>query len=222
MAVLIARECVSEDWKKRVAFVNQNEPLWQEFAGLIRDEGLELYDLEQAARSALKVTISKPIRGGESSAPSGDAGEQVDLAPGVDAGVDAAGTTASSAVTSGDCSRICRRLMAFCEAEGARLGISAEPELDVSSPGLDRSLRLPTHYETAIGEMIKFVPASDAPWGEHDGKPIVGVIRGELEKVEDGNLFIREERTKVILVAPFRAVKRANVEFSPESNGKKK
>ncbi len=117
-------------------------------------------------------------------------------------------------VTSGDCSKVCRKLMNFCLTEGVRLGVGAEPEIDVSSPGLDRMLRLPRHFEGAVGKIIKVFPMTTAPWAEVNGKPLVGVLRGQLESFESGCVHLREERTKTLIVAPMEAVKRANVDLN--------
>lgn len=212
-----------------MAFVSQSEALWQEFSAVIQKEGLELYDLELAARSSsgasLRVTISKPVVSAPSSSvvPGSSSSLSVDEGETLKIDEDELPEGPKSVgITSGDCTRVCRRLMAFCETDGTKLGIGSEPELDVSSPGLDRSLRLPEHFLSAVGEVVKCIPQGDVSWGEFQGKPLVGVLRGELLKSDEANVHIREERTGLEIVFPLKAVKRANVEFVPESNGKKK
>lgn len=58
-------------------------------------------------------------------------------------------------VTSGECTNFCRRLMAFFSVEGPNYGFGTDPELEVSSPGINRRLRLPEHYQNAVGSRVK-------------------------------------------------------------------
>lgn len=203
-----------------MGFVDQSHQLWQEFSKVIRDEGLELYDLERGGNK-LNVTLWKPAAVAAGSATESSVSPENAVPPENGRGPEAVppearvpGQFVDAGVTSGDCSRICRKLMAYCLTEGVRLGVGSEPELDVSSPGLDRSLRLPVHYAGAVGKIVKFVPTGTAPWAEVEGKPIVGVLRGQLESFQDGCVHVREERTKALIVAPIEAVKRANVDLN--------
>lgn len=207
-----------------MAFLRESDELWTEFAGIIRDEGLELYDLEQVARGSLRVTIEKnssneaSTRGRAEKAscePDSDVDAEFSVSE-VVVDPESEGLMQAERVTSGDCSRVCRRLMVFCLAEGQRLGVGSEPEIDVSSPGLDRTLRLPRHFETAVGEIVSCIPAHDKPWAEIEGKSLRGVLRGRLESVNESGIVVSEERTRAEISIPFGMLKRSNVEFVRE------
>lgn len=209
-----------------VAYVDCSDELWREISRVIGDEGLELYDLERPTSGSLRVTLSRrsaaagvpqqvTASGSEEEVEAGEV--ESDEADSDEAELgDSEG--ARGGVTSGDCSRICRKLMNYCESEGNRLGLGSEPEIDVSSPGLDRTLRLPRHFEQAVGKVIRCIPKGDKPWMEVGGKPLVGVLRGVLEGFDSGRAHVREERTKAVVIAPLEAIKRANVEFMPEGS----
>lgn len=139
-------------------YVNPSEALWEFVSSMAADEDLRLYDLIKPRANALRVFIDKPKT-------------EIDKK--------------GSGVTSGDCSTLCRRLMHAFGVEGQNLGISSEPEIEVSSPGLERDLRLAQHFEEAVGHKIKMTTKS-------------GFISGVLEAFSDGILTVKEgdENTK--------------------------
>lgn len=57
-----------------------------------------------------------------------------------------------------DCARVSRRLGAALEAADA---VAGSYVLEVSSPGLDRPLLAPRHYELALGERIRVTRSED-------------------------------------------------------------
>ena len=134
---------------------------------------------------------------------------------------------AKESVSSGDCSRLCRRLMVYFQAEGDSLGVGSEPEIEVSSPGINRHLRLSEHFELAIGERVKFYPTAapvdsasatsekerqeaEVKTISYDGsKPVVGIV----EKCEGGALTVADELSHQIVTFKLHDVRKASVEF---------
>lgn len=179
-----------------MAFLEKSHPLRQTLASIVKDEGFVLYDAELLTPGSLRLSISKPKV------------EKSDTA-GESAAADETGAK-EGGVTSRDCSRVLRRLMVLFQAEGRQLGVSTEPEIDVSSPGLDRLLRLPEHYELALGERVKLILLRE--FERSDGKKSVMIV-GRLEKFSEGKVSVLDESEKKSLEVPLSDVKRANVEY---------
>ena len=181
-----------------MSFVDPNDPLWREMDSLAEAEGLKLYDLERLPPKQLRVTIDRAAHSaasGEHAAGSQQAVEEKAAAP------------VRERVTSGDCSKLCRRLMAFFAVNGSDFGISAEPEIEVSSPGVNRNLRRPDHFAGAVGERVRIVSMRDYEGPE--SFPIVGT----LLTAEGGFLHLAKEGTKAEAVLPLEGIKKAHVDF---------
>lgn len=164
-----------------ILFADRTTEIWKRIEGLVQNEGLGLYDLELLS-GGIKVTVC--------------AGSQENSKKGV---------------TSGDCSKVCKRLLVLATAEGGDLGISSQPQIEVNSPGINRPLRVLEHYTGAVGERVKLVLAGDSNFPSE--------LIGELISF-DGDLLkvVTEEGTKKSLVkreweVPFNLVKRARVDF---------
>jgi ribosome maturation factor RimP len=89
-------------------------------------------------------------------------------------------------------------------------------ELEVSSPGLERVLRLPWHFKTAIGKDVKVVT--------HD---VIPELKGQTKSVE-GQLIATAEDGVTLKFGdadvhiPFANVKRAQTIFGYMKNDKKR
>lgn len=166
-----------------MAFLEKSHPLWQTLSGVVEDEGFVLYDAELLTPGSLRLSIARK------EAEQGGGG-----------------------VTSGDCSRVLRRLMVLFQAEGRSLGVSSEPEIDVSSPGLNRALRLVEHYERALGERVKVILQPSKELETTVGKKTATLV-GLLERVADGRVSVRDEASSQSFDVPLSDIKRANVEF---------
>ena len=59
-----------------------------------------------------------------------------------------------------DCAKVSRRLSAVLDADDA---VEAEYSLEVSSPGLDRPLVLPAHFQRFCGHLARIVMKRNAP-----------------------------------------------------------
>jgi ribosome maturation factor RimP len=103
---------------------------------LVQRLGYELVDVEYAAtrsEASLRVYIDWP--GGKMSAEAALAGDD--------------GTRAFDGIGVEDCERVSRELSALLDVEDP---IPVAYQLEVSSPGADRILRTPAHYQRFVGE----------------------------------------------------------------------
>jgi ribosome maturation factor RimP len=108
---------------------------------------------------------------------------------------------ASTGVTADDCITVCRRLMDAFAVEGEMLGSGREPELEVSSPGLDRVMRLPWHFVNGIGSSVKLWLADRA---------VSGVIE---DCSKDEVLAFRESENPEVQHIPLSEVRKAQIIF---------
>ena len=182
-----------------VAYLEREQQLWIELASIAEDEGLRLYDVETRPPMALRVFIDRnpaatttTVRD-ESDGPAEGAGEE----------------NVGPRVTSKDCTRFCRRLMVFFLAEGTKFGFTAEPEIEVSSPGMNRSLRTAEHFARAVGERVKIVPNDGVAI---DGKPAHTIV-GNLVRWSDEIAHVEDETTHANVAFRLQDIKRANVDF---------
>lgn len=169
-------------------YLTPDHPLWREVASIAQDEGLELYDLERSGGGSLRVYVDKPLQSG-------------------------VGAENAGHVTSEDTTKLCRRLMVFFLAEGEGFGLGTEPNLEVSSPGVNRSLRLREHFLRSIGERVRvtFAGASALTAVEN---PVAGSVAvGTLQGVDGDVATILDESAKAPLCFELGQVKRANVDF---------
>lgn len=207
------------------SFVEPHELLWTEVVGIADAEGLSLYDLERGG-GGLRVFVEANKKAEDKSE---DAAENITSDPDV-------ACEGQAGVTSGDCSRLCRRLMFFFSVEGARLGVGSEPSIEVSSPGINRRLRLPWHFRSALGKEVKVTGlAETSNTGVASGAAaLTGVqtntslqtitgrlaeLRGEdgLRGEDDANqchsIVLATEKGGTI-VFPFASIQKARVEFT--------
>lgn len=215
---------------RAVAYVERTNPLWQLLADVASDEGLILYDVERKGPVSLRVTVAKgrdagtvPADGVPADGVPADAAADAWEAPAADdqradrAGdreaVVAVDERSARGVTSGDCSRLCRRLMVVFRAEGRRYGVGEEPEIDVSSPGINRELRLPQHFAGAVGERVKIVFSEEALSG-HRSPVLFGTLRTfNPETADGGEIVVEDEQSGELVSLSCHDVKRANVDY---------
>lgn len=111
------------------------------------------------------------------------------------------------------CANVSRGLSLVLDVEDVIPG--GAYELEVSSPGVERPLRLPWHFQKATGLEVKVVTLD----------PIVGLkgevrsLAGELIAANDEALTVLQGENKVQV--DYKNVKRAQVVFSYKKNEKK-
>lgn len=100
-----------------------------------------------------------------------------------------------------DCVRVSRRVEFILDSEDL---IPQGYLLEVSSPGINRRLRLPEHFAKAVGERLKVVLA--------DGQQR-RVVVGKLESFNEGCLNLQDETSGELVRAQLGEVVKARVEF---------
>jgi ribosome maturation factor RimP len=101
-------------------------------------------------------------------------------------------------VNLGDCERFSRDFAALLDVEAP---IEGRYTLEVSSPGLDRALKKPIHFEKSIGKLIKVVFTKEAEGGSMIGR----LLRADAEKIV---LDVDEEENTI----PMGDVKKTRLE----------
>ena len=120
-------------------------------------------------------------------------------------------TAGQGGVTSRDCSRLVRHLVVFFSAQGREYGLANEPEIEVSSPGINRHLRLESHFAEAVGERVRIlVRHAD---NDANDSALPGSITGSLQQFADQELIVIDELTKDERRLPFAQVKKARIDF---------
>ena len=105
-----------------------------------------------------------------------------------------------SGVTSGQCAEISRQISRELETNST---IEGRYRLEVSSPGLDRPLRLPRQFKRHVGRQLKLVRRSSGV-----GAPIVGVLNEMTETAlvisaeSDGSISVPLEDVLEAYVIP--------------------
>jgi ribosome maturation factor RimP len=129
--------------------MSMNDRLRELVQPIVDDLGLELYDLDYAG-ATLAVTIDRPPAPAEP------------LEPAEPAGLDEAARSHSqpSGVTLEDITAVTRAVSRTLDEHDP---IPGRFSLEVSSPGLERVLRTPTHFERAVGltVTIRLTPAAE-------------------------------------------------------------
>lgn len=163
-------------------------PIWKMIDEVVCSEGVELFDIEvprdggASGRSGVvRVYITKNPVGAEDT-------ESVSERRG--------------GVTFEDCVRVTKRLLDVDEKESF---VPASCVLEVSSPGINRTLRLPAHFTGAVGERIrtKFRNAQNT----------YQVVSGVLRAFQGGVLEIEGDEKNLVHLINLVDVKEARVDF---------
>lgn len=175
--------------------------LWDRIAAIAREEGVEIFDIELPSDTrrggVLRVFITRRNSSSETESSETKSSEvelstgEVNLAHG------------RSAVSFEDCVRVSKRILDADEEEEI---IPSTCTLEVSSPGINRKLRLPEHFQGAVGERIRIKFRN-----VETGAVIVvtGVVRAgtpEMVSVED-------EAKELVFDIPVTEIKEARVDF---------
>ena len=172
----------------------ENTPMWRMIDEVATSEGVELFDIEfprdggASGRSGVvRVYITSSTTSSVANAEGSEESPE-----------------RRSSVTFEDCVRVTKRLLDIDEQNAF---VPASCVLEVSSPGINRALRLPVHFSGAVGERVrlKFRNAQ----GSYQ------VVTGQLRAVTDGVLEVEveEKKQKETLSIPLADVKEARVDF---------
>jgi ribosome maturation factor RimP len=126
-----------------------HKELWQMIEPLVIEEGLTLYDIERGSggggkgRSIIRIFLSNDKDVSKSTDVSNNGELQV--------GEEQGSEDRDNGVSLEHCAKISRKISALDRFEEI---IPEYTTLEVSSPGINRSLRLPWHFAAAVGEHI--------------------------------------------------------------------
>lgn len=120
----------------------------------------------------------------------------------------------NSPVSVEQCANVSRGLSLLLDVEDVIVG--GAYELEVSSPGIERPLRLPWHFQKAVGQEVKIVTLD----------PIEG-LKGEVKSI-GGVLSAADENKATVrwgdldVAVDYQNIKRAQVVFGYKKNEKKR
>lgn len=176
---------------------------------LLQGVGSEIGDLRTTAKSALEVQVLGLCE--QHLGPKGFRAVDVDCHTGgrslvrifIERGLASGAPDPSRSPSIDDCADASRLIGAALETMDLFEG---GYDLEVSSPGLDRRLRLDEDFEAAIGEEVKLKLVEN--W---DGRGIN--LTGKLERVEDGAVIVSVDKEQRRV--PLDKIRRANRVWRP-------
>lgn len=177
----------------------EGTPLWSTIEAVVSDEGLQLFDLELPSDirrgGSLRVFITKPkvlVEAGDS--------ESVQMA--ADSPTEGVGVHRGG-VSFEDCVRVSKRLLDLDEQQEV---IPGNCTLEVSSPGINRKLRLPEHFKGALGERVKVKYRSTK-----SGTTVV--LYGTVREASSQVMLVEGEGKDEFVSIPLAEIKEARVDF---------
>jgi ribosome maturation factor RimP len=168
--------------------------VWKTINEVAQEEGVELFDIDFPSDARRGGVVRVYITKTGQQAPQGEP-EEVDEATGE--------TVNRSGVMFEDCVRVCKKLLDIDEKEPF---IPDTCTLEVSSPGINRRLRLPEHFVGAVGERVRIKyrnPETNA----------YQVILGTLRSKSGETLEVENESKKEVVSIQLKEVKEARVDF---------
>ena len=170
----------------------ETSTLWERIEEVALSEGVELFDLDVPGDprrgGVLRVFITKPSPAAVAVA-NGDAQEGSE--------------GARAGISFEDCVRVSKRLLDIDEQQEL---IPEHCTLEVSSPGINRTLRLPQHFIGAVGERVRVKFRT-----EDGGKP--QVVHGYIRHADEMEISLEGEVKKESVRIPLRDIKEARVDF---------
>jgi ribosome maturation factor RimP len=168
--------------------------VWKTINEVAQEEGVELFDVDfpsDARRGGVvRVYITKTSQRTPQEDPAA-----VDEATGE--------ALNRSGVMFEDCVRVCKKLLDIDEKEPF---IPDTCTLEVSSPGVNRRLRLPEHFAGAIGERVR-IKYRNRETSAYQ------VILGTLRSKSGDTVEIESESKKEVVSIQLKEVKEARVDF---------
>jgi len=169
----------------------ENTPMWRMISEVADSESVELFDIEfprDGGASGRSGVVRVYITKSAAAIPEGS-----EESP-----------ERRSSVTFEDCVRVTKRLLDIDEQNAF---VPASCVLEVSSPGINRTLRLPVHFSGAVGERVRLK--------FRNSQNSYQVVTGQLRAVTDGVLEVEveEKKHKDTLSIPLAEVKEARVDF---------
>lgn len=125
-----------------------------------------------------------------------------------------------------DCANVSRGLDLLLDVEG--LIPEGAYELEVSSPGLERSLRETWHFEQAIGQRVRIKALQDIVYRQgEDKQKKMRTVQGALKSIDEENLIVEVEAANDEAeewIVPRKWIDKARVVFAdiPKAQNKKR
>ncbi|MCC6931645.1 MAG: hypothetical protein IT292_00105 [Deltaproteobacteria bacterium] len=187
-----------------MSYLNSDDELWRCIASISESRSLAIYDIERPHGEKLIISICK--------ANSKIVGNSTELF----------GENIQAGVSVEDCSQMVRELMVYFQVEGEAFKLGKEPEIEVCSPGVNRTLRNKWHFLNAINERVRIVFKDSINF---ESKPINTVIGVLSACDEDAVTVANEENSGQLIEVKLDNIKRAHVDFDfdrkPSNNTKK-
>ena len=129
--------------------------------------------------------------------------------------------TDGEGVSIDDCSNVSRALDLLLDVEDLVPGGSYK--LEVSSPGLERTLRKPWHFQRALGESVQCQlrePLGDICEGLPASLKKAKKLSGRIEAATEENVVVQIDKTFIeeSITIPFAKLHKAKVIFNFENN----
>jgi ribosome maturation factor RimP len=182
--------------------------LWDRVREVALSQGVELFDLDvptDTRRSGvMRVYITKPaVSQAAATAVSPAAATAVSQTAADGEGNADSSEGGKGGITFEDCVRVSKRLLDLDEQEEL---IPAHCTLEVSSPGINRSLRLPDHFVGAIGERVRVKFRSEDTGATR-------VVHGYIREASGEQIALEGEAKNERIEIPLREIKEARVDF---------
>jgi len=176
----------------------ETSTLWQRVQEVALSEGVELFDLDVPGDprrgGVLRVFITKPLPAAVPVA--------VQVATATEEATEGP-EGARTGISFEDCVRVSKRLLDIDEQQEL---IPEHCTLEVSSPGINRTLRLPQHFIGAVGERVRVKFC-----GEVGARP--QVVHGYIRHADEMEISLEGEVEKESVQIPLRDIKEARVDF---------
>lgn len=170
---------------------SDSSPLWETIREVTDEFGVDLFDIDYPSGGShsgvLRVYLSRP---------------KAAVAAPEDAASEDAAEGQRTGVSFEDCVKVTKKLLDLDEQE------SFIPEgcvLEVSSPGINRRLRLPQHFSGAVGERVKVKFKTDT--GTYR------VVTGVLSLAEGDTFIVADEQSREQVQVSIPCIKEARVDF---------
>ncbi len=177
----------------------ERSSLWEIVSEVALEEGVKLFDIDYPSDArrggVLRVYITRP----ELKSENRPVVQSVDNEQ--DQGGDEVG--GRGGISFEDCVRVSKRLLDIDEQQEL---IPEHCNLEVSSPGINRKLRLPEHFRDAVGERIR-VKFRSAETG------VTQVLSGHVVEADEKGFALEAEAKKERVSIAFSEVKEARVDF---------
>lgn len=177
----------------------EGTPLWSTIDAIVRSEGLQLFDLDLPSDTrragALRVFITRPK--------TSDATGPGKIVPAPAESTEEGSEETRGGVSFDDCARVSKRIL---DLDEQRELIPGNCTLEVSSPGINRNLRLLEHFREAVGERVK-VKYRNTEYGA------TVVLYGTVREVSNQSMLVEGEGKKEMVKILLSEIKEARVDF---------